>query len=135
MASLFSLSMHRPPLLFSKLTRRVGVGSDCRDKEDHEVRWSSLHRQGSSATSAAEDRDRDELRGSYRGLIYIVIYQEKRDVVSWSASLEDDDGEVIFIASHFVCGLGKISRESAIRSRIFASIDDYHRIHETPDLH
>jgi len=131
MVSVFSLSIHRPLPPFGKLTTRVGDWLGRLGEEGHEPRWSSLARQNPVAGA----RDLDELRGSYRGLIYIVIYQVQRDVVSWSASLEDDDGEVIFVASHFVCSLGKIGCESALRGRIFASIDDYHRIHETPDLH
>lgn len=67
------------------------------------------------------------IQGSYGGLIYIAIYRRERDCLSWSASLEDDDGEVRFVASHFLCGLGTIDCESAIRQRILTSIDDYHR--------
>jgi len=118
----------------TKITR-TGDRSGRLDKEDHAAPRPSLSRLSRVFPPAAEGCDRDELSGSYRGLIYIVIYQEERGVVSWSASLEDDDGEVIFIASHFVCSLGKSGCESAVRRRIFASIDDYHRIHETPDLH
>jgi len=67
------------------------------------------------------------IQGSYGGLIYIAIYRRERDCLSWSASLEDDDGEVRFVASHFLCSLGTIDCESAIRQRILTSIDDYHR--------
>ena len=75
------------------------------------------------------------IQGSYRGLIYIAIYCRERDAVSWSASLEDDDGEVTFVANRFLCSLGTVDCESAIRQRILTSIDDYHRRHETPILH
>lgn len=75
------------------------------------------------------------IQGSYRGLIYIVIYRRQRDAVSWSASLEDDDGEVVFVANHFFCGLGTVDCESAIRQRILTSIDEYHRRYEVPILH
>ncbi|WP_049622511.1 hypothetical protein [Frateuria defendens] len=76
-----------------------------------------------------------EIKGSYRDLIYIVIYRRERYAVSWSSSLEDDDGEVVFNAGCFVCSQGKTDCESAIRQRIFASIDDYHRSRETSILH
>lgn len=76
-----------------------------------------------------------EIKGSYRGLIYIVIYQRNQGAVSWSASLEDDEGAVVFLTNHFICGQGKICCESMLRERIFASIDDYHRRNETPVLH
>jgi len=75
------------------------------------------------------------IQGSYRGLVYIVIYRRERNTVSWSASLEDDDGEVTFVANHFLCGLGTVDCESAIRQRILTSIDDYLRRRETPILH
>ena len=75
------------------------------------------------------------IQGSYRGLIYIVVYRRQRGTVSWSASLEDDDGEVVFVANHFLCNLGTIDCESAIRQRILANIDEYHRRHETPIIH
>lgn len=75
------------------------------------------------------------IQGSYRGLVYIAIYRRERDAVSWSASLEDDDGEVTFIANHFLFSPGMVDCESAIRQRILASIDDYHRHHEVPILH
>lgn len=127
--------MHRPPPLFSKKTTRAGDWLSRFDKEDHEVRWPPLSRRSGVFAPTAEGSNRDELRGSYRGLIYIVIYQAGRDAVSWSASLEDDDGEVTFIASHFVWGAGKPNCESAVRNRVFSSIDDYHRIHETSDLY
>ena len=77
----------------------------------------------------------DEIRGSYRDLIYIVAYQQEGGNVSWSASLEDDEGSVTFITSHFICSLGKVHCEKLIRQRVFASIDEYHRRHETPTLH
>lgn len=75
------------------------------------------------------------IQGSYRGLVYIVIYRRERDAVTWSASLEDDDGEVTFAANHFLCSLGTVDCESAIRQRILTSIDDYHRRRETPKLY
>jgi len=75
------------------------------------------------------------IQGSYRGLVYIAIYRRERDTVIWSASLEDDDGEVTFVANHFLCSLGAVDCESAIRQRILTRIDDYHRRHETTILH
>ena len=76
------------------------------------------------------------IQGSYRGLVYIAIYRRERDAVSWSASLEDGDGGVTFVANHFLlCRLGTVDCESAIRQRIFTSIDDYHRCHQAPILH
>jgi len=75
------------------------------------------------------------IQGSYRGLVYIAIYRRERDTVIWSASLEDDDGEVTFVANHFPCSLGAVDCESAIRQRILTRIDDYHRRHETTILH
>jgi len=74
------------------------------------------------------------IQGSYRGLVYIAIYRRERGGVRWSASLEDDDGEVTFVANHFLCSLGVVDCESAIRQRIMTSIDDYHRRHETQSL-
>jgi len=75
------------------------------------------------------------IQGSYRGLVYIAIYHRERDAVRWSASLEDDDGEVTFVANHFLCSLGTFDCEGAIRQRILTSIDEYHRSHEIPILH
>lgn len=132
MAGHFSLSVHRPLPLLTKLSMRIG------DLVSRLTQGSSDARQPSFSlmklASASGVRDRDEIRGSYRGLVYIAIYRWERGVVSWSASLEDDDGEVIFVASHFIYGSARISCESALRQRIFLSIDDYHRIHETSDL-
>jgi len=132
MAGHFSLSAHRPLPLLTKLSMRIG------DLVSRLTEGSSDARRPPFSVmklaSASGVRHRDEVRGSYRGLVYIAIYQQERGVVSWSASLEDDDGEVIFVASHFIYGSGRIDCESALRQRIFLIIDDYHRIHETSDL-
>jgi len=77
----------------------------------------------------------DEIKGSYRDLIYIVAYQREGGNVSWSASIEDVEGAVTFITSYFICSLGKIHCEKLIRQRVFASIDEYHRRLEAPTLH
>ncbi|GAA0692293.1 hypothetical protein GCM10009429_17560 [Dyella marensis] len=97
--------------------------------------WSTIGMPDSPLLQSLEISIMTGIQGSYRGLIYIAIYRRKRDAVSWSASLEDDDGEVTFVANRFLCSLGTVDCESAVRQRILTSIDDYHRRHETPILH
>ncbi|RUL74460.1 hypothetical protein [Dyella choica] len=64
-----------------------------------------------------------EIKGSYRGWIYIAIYRRDPLGICWSASLEDEDGAVIFIAGYFLCDEGADECETELRHKIFGDID------------
>ncbi|GGA51360.1 hypothetical protein [Dyella nitratireducens] len=76
-----------------------------------------------------------EVKGSYRGLTYIAIYRRDGPRLSWSASVEDDDGAVIFITGYFVCREEDEACESSLRQKLYERMDAYHTSHKSPILH
>lgn len=76
-----------------------------------------------------------EIKGSYRDLIYIAIYKCDERGLTWSASIEDDDGSVIFITGHFVCRDETRAGELLLRKKVCESIDAYRDQHGAPILH
>jgi len=67
-----------------------------------------------------------QIRGSYRGWIYIAIYRRDQPGLCWSASLEDEDGAVVFVTGYFLCDEGEAECESELRHKIFGDIDGRH---------
>lgn len=76
-----------------------------------------------------------EIKGSYEGLIYIVIYRRDGSRVTWSASIEDDDGAVVFIADHFVCLEENEACELLLHQTMHERIDAYHASRKSQTLH
>lgn len=76
-----------------------------------------------------------EVKGSYEGLIYIAIYRRDGSRVSWSASIEDEEGAVIFVADHFVCREENEACELLLRQKMYGRIDAYHASRKSPTSH
>ncbi|MBE1159643.1 hypothetical protein [Dyella acidiphila] len=66
-----------------------------------------------------------EIKGSYRGLIYIAIYRREGATLAWSASIEDDEGAVTFITGHFACREEAATCELSLRQKIYERMDAY----------
>lgn len=66
-----------------------------------------------------------EIKGSYRGLVYIAIYRRDGARLTWSASIEDDEGAVTFIAGDFVFQEENATCEISLRQKIYERMDAY----------
>lgn len=76
-----------------------------------------------------------EVKGSYEGLIYIVIYRRDGSRLTWSATMEDDEGAVIFIADRFVCREENEACQLSLHQRMHERIDAYHASLKSLTLH